>query len=251
MLTHFWAKRFFRLFAWWFELVPAVPNLRKKVISKSWSGLRWQEETRQGKKRDKNAEADDKKVELVSYGQWGCPSLLTLSTNVKLLKPWKQVYWVSIHASVSFLKHQSLNLSKMQYLRWDNWKCFVLLIFLSAFAPSPRQTHFIHLSNMFFSVTIQIKIFALFTMSCSKYPSNVIEATVWCRTTFEISLLSYYTYQINALWVYPLRISQFWSKPHEAVWDRWKTAQRFRGKYFRPIFVKNVVVMGEKHDAYD
>ena len=122
----------------------AVPNLRKKVISKSWSGLRWQEETRQGKKRDKNAKADDKKVELVSYGQWGCPSLLTLSTNVKLLKPWKQVYWVSIHASVSVLKHQSLNLSKMQDLRWDNWKCFVLLIFLSAFAPSPRQPHFIH-----------------------------------------------------------------------------------------------------------
>ena len=140
----FLSKEVFRLSAWWFELVPAVPNLRKKVISKSWSGLRWQEETRQGKKRDKNAEADDKKVELVSYGQWGCPSLLTLSTNVKLLKPCKQVYWVSIHASVSFLKHQSLNLSKMQDLRWDNWKCFVLLIFLSAFAPSPRQPHFIH-----------------------------------------------------------------------------------------------------------
>ena len=98
-------KEVFRLFAWWFELVPAVSNLRKKVISKSWSGLRWQEETRQGKKRDKNAEADHKKVELVSYGQWGCPSLLTLSTNVKLLKPWKQVYWVSIHAIVSFLKY--------------------------------------------------------------------------------------------------------------------------------------------------
>ena len=25
-------------------------------------------------------------------------------------------------------------------------------------------------------------------------------------------------------------------KPYEAVWDRGKTAQRFRGKYFRPFF---------------
>ena len=31
----FLSKEVFRLFAWWFELVPAVPNLRKKVISKS------------------------------------------------------------------------------------------------------------------------------------------------------------------------------------------------------------------------
>ena len=29
-----------------------------------------------------------------------------------------------------------------------------------------------------------------------------------------------------------------------------KTAQRFRGKHFCPIFVKNVVVIGEKHDAH-
>ena len=125
-----------------------------------------------------------------------------------------------------------------------------LLVRLRPFTPSNPFHSSAPLSNMFFSVTIQIKRFALFTMACSKYPSNVIEATVWCRTTFEISLLSYSTYQINALWVYPLRISQFWSKPHEAVWDRWKTAQRFRGKYFRPIFVKNVVVIGEKHDVH-
>ena len=45
--------------------------------------------------------------------------------------------------------------------------------------------------------------------------------------------------------------AQFWSKPYEAVWDRWKTAQRFREKYFCLIFVKNVVVLGEKHDAHD
>ena len=31
----FLSKEVFRLSAWWFELVPAVPNLRKKVISKS------------------------------------------------------------------------------------------------------------------------------------------------------------------------------------------------------------------------
>ena len=42
--------------------------------------------------------------------------------------------------------------------------------------------------------------------------------------------------------------AKFWSKPSEAVWDRWKTAQIFREKYFRQIFIKNVVLIVEKHE---
>ena len=178
MLTYFWAKRF--------ELVPAVPNLRKKLTSKSWSGLRWQEETRQGKKRDKDAEADDKKVELVSYGHWGCPSLLTLRTNVKLLKLWKQVYWVSIHASVSVLKYQ---------LTID-------VLFFSSSCPT-RPHHPVNLisfigpslKNVFF---FQIKRFALLTMASSKYPSNVIRFDVGRH--LKKSLLSYSTYHVNVFY---------------------------------------------------
>ena len=45
--------------------------------------------------------------------------------------------------------------------------------------------------------------------------------------------------------------AQFWSKPCEAAWDRWKTAQRFRGKHIRRFFDKNVVVIGKKHDGHD
>ena len=45
--------------------------------------------------------------------------------------------------------------------------------------------------------------------------------------------------------------AQFWSKPYEAAWDRWKTAQRFRGKHIRRFFDKNVVVIGKKHDGHD
>ena len=35
------------------------------------------------------------------------------------------------------------------------------------------------------------------------------------------------------------------------IWNRWKTAQRPRGKSSRPIFVKNVVFIGKNHDAHD
>ena len=45
--------------------------------------------------------------------------------------------------------------------------------------------------------------------------------------------------------------AQFWSKPSDAVWDRWKTAQIFREKYFRQIFIKNVVLIVEKHEGHD
>ena len=45
--------------------------------------------------------------------------------------------------------------------------------------------------------------------------------------------------------------AQFWSKPSEAVGDRWKTAQISRGKYFHKMFLKNVVLIVEKHEGHD
>ena len=45
-----------------------------------------------------------------------------------------------------------------------------------------------------------------------------------------------------------LDFAQFWSKPNESAWDRWKTAQTFRGKYLHQVFVKNVVCMDKKHE---
>ena len=43
--------------------------------------------------------------------------------------------------------------------------------------------------------------------------------------------------------------AQSWSKSSEVVWDRWKTAQRFRENFFRQIFVQNVILMDEKHEG--
>ena len=167
--------------------------LQSQIWERSWH-LNLEADCADKKRQDKARRETRTQKQTIRKLSWSalvsgaaqCPSVLNLSTNVKLLKLWKQVYWVSIHASVSVLKYQ---------LTID-------VLFFSSSCPT-RPHHPVNLisfigpslKNVFF---FQIKRFALLTMASSKYPSNVIRFDVGRH--LKKSLLSYSTYHVNVFY---------------------------------------------------
>ena len=135
--------------------MPAVPNLRKKLTSKSWSGLRWQEETRQSKKRDKNAEADDKKVELVSSGQWGCPVPISIESKYK--RETLETLEVSILSTPKSLHNARLKMRQLKMFCSSH-----LLVRLGLSAPSSPSPN----SSAPFSIMFVLSRFKLRDLHC-------------------------------------------------------------------------------------